>query len=415
MKKNNNTNNGLFDITMGSYVGAEAAELAGLYLLHKIKCKCFGIKEVGLYRDDGLAIVDGPGLRTDRVRKELIRLFKEEDLQITVENNTKRTDYLDVVLDLENRTFRPYRKTNDQTVYIHHESNHPPIIIKNLPRMIAKRVSTLSSSKEIFEQEIGFYKQALMNSGFKNPALEYQPMVECPKKTRRMNIIWFNPPYCSTVKLNIGEIFLKLVDKHLATNEKLGKHFNRKTIKLSYSTTRNTRDWIQRHNQKILDWQGDEPNVKPCNCRNMAECPLENKCNITREIVYQATVTTSTGVVRKYIGLTKNTFKTRYTQHKSTFNHKTRRTDTELANYIWKLKEEGLDFTIKWTIKRKAYAYRSGSKYCDLCLSEKTEIALAHPSTSLNSRREIVSTCRHKRKFLLLKCKPPTPHNGGGS
>ena len=44
----------MFDVTMGSYDGAETCELIGAYMLSlrapKVK------NEVGLYRDDGLAI-----------------------------------------------------------------------------------------------------------------------------------------------------------------------------------------------------------------------------------------------------------------------------------------------------------------------------------------------------------------------
>ena len=42
-----------FDITMGSYVGAEVCELVGLYILD-ILTKEFGHNKIGLYRDDRL-------------------------------------------------------------------------------------------------------------------------------------------------------------------------------------------------------------------------------------------------------------------------------------------------------------------------------------------------------------------------
>ena len=46
----------LFDVTMGSFDGAEVCELVGLYLLNKIK-PLLDSNNIGLYRDDGLAIV----------------------------------------------------------------------------------------------------------------------------------------------------------------------------------------------------------------------------------------------------------------------------------------------------------------------------------------------------------------------
>ena len=46
-------NGGLFDNTMGSFDGAETAELVGLYLLDKVKKI---LPNAGLYRDDGIAM-----------------------------------------------------------------------------------------------------------------------------------------------------------------------------------------------------------------------------------------------------------------------------------------------------------------------------------------------------------------------
>ena len=42
-----------FDVTMGSYDGAEICELVGLYLLSQLQNLNIN---VGLYRDDGLAV-----------------------------------------------------------------------------------------------------------------------------------------------------------------------------------------------------------------------------------------------------------------------------------------------------------------------------------------------------------------------
>ena len=53
-EKRNSTSN--FDVTMGSYDGAETCELVGCYLLSQLN-QIPGI-EIGLYRDDGLAILN---------------------------------------------------------------------------------------------------------------------------------------------------------------------------------------------------------------------------------------------------------------------------------------------------------------------------------------------------------------------
>ena len=64
--------------------------------------------------------------------------------------NLRTVDFLDVFLDLTNRTFKSYKNPNDSTVSIHESSNHQPSIIKELPKSISKRLSNVSSSKEMF-------------------------------------------------------------------------------------------------------------------------------------------------------------------------------------------------------------------------------------------------------------------------
>ena len=80
---------------------------------------------------------------------------------------------------------------------------------------------------------------------------------------------------------------------------------------------------------------------------------------------------------------------------------------SELANYVWKLKQLKKNFTIKWKIEKKAQPYRKGARYCNLCALEKTCIALGDPSSTLNSRNEIFHKCRSKTKFTLQNFLPP--------
>jgi hypothetical protein len=54
--------NSLFDVTMGSFDGAEICELVGLFILNHLG-KRFGKENIGLYRDDGLAIIKSKSAR----------------------------------------------------------------------------------------------------------------------------------------------------------------------------------------------------------------------------------------------------------------------------------------------------------------------------------------------------------------
>ena len=50
----------------------------------------------------------------------------------------KIVNYLDITLNLNDGSFRPYHKPDNQTNYIHNESNHPPNILKQIPINIEK-------------------------------------------------------------------------------------------------------------------------------------------------------------------------------------------------------------------------------------------------------------------------------------
>ena len=56
---------------------------------------------------------------------------------------------------------------------------------------------------------------------------------------------------------------------------------------------------------------------------------------------------------------------------------------------------------IKWKILSKAKSYNVCNKRCNLCLEEKYFIILKPDLSSLNKRNELLSSCRHRRKYLL--------------
>ena len=147
VKKNNDS---MFDVTMGSFDGAEICDLVGLYLLHHL-AKKFGKKFVGLYRDDGLAIIQGKSARiADNVRKELHEIFQAHGLRITAEISHQTVNFLDITLNLSDGTYTPHMKPNSVPLYINRNSNHPPAIIKQLPKSINKRISSLSANHSLF-------------------------------------------------------------------------------------------------------------------------------------------------------------------------------------------------------------------------------------------------------------------------
>ena len=108
---------------MDSFDGAEVCELVKLYLLNKIK-SLLGSNNVGLYRDDGLAIVHkANGPKVDRLRKDIISLFKYEGLSVKIDTNLIETDFSDVSFNLNTGKYFPFKKLNNTPLYIHSKSN----------------------------------------------------------------------------------------------------------------------------------------------------------------------------------------------------------------------------------------------------------------------------------------------------
>ena len=216
-----------------------------------------------------IALENLSGPAADKMRKEMIQLLKDHGLSITVETNLQLTDFLDVTFDLKNDKFYPYRKPNDTPLYINAKSNHPEMLIKQLPAMINRRVSSISCNEEEFEKAKPMYSEALSKDGHSSD-MKYQPP-EKRKRTRKRNIIWFNPPFSQHVKTNIGKDFLKILDKNFPKQHKFHKLFNRNTVKISYCCMENMATIIQRHNSKVLK-PTSENDTKSCNCRNA--CPM---------------------------------------------------------------------------------------------------------------------------------------------
>lgn len=393
-----------FDVPMGCFDGAEVCEMVGNFLLNKL-LTTFEKENIGLYRDDGLGVLkccSGPD--TERKKKKIIKVFKENGLNITINTGLTIVDFLDVKFNLANSSFMPYRKPNDLPVYIHKESNHPPTIKKELPRMISKRVSELSSNEQIFNRACPMYEKALKDSGFEEK-LEYtRPLPNSSnaenqaKVNRKRKIIWYNPPFSQSVKSNIGKKFLKLVLKHFPRNNSLHKIFNKNTIKISYSCMRNVSSIIASHNKKILS---PEPPSRTCNCINKNNCPLQNKC-LTQNVVYKAVVrNTSDDEIRNYAGMTQPIFKLRFSNHCRDANIARYKNSTELSKYIWSLKDDNkipsVSYEVIYTVLGKSSNY-----FCRLCATEKLVIIENLDDNSfLNKRSEFISKCRHTNKYLL--------------
>ena len=284
MKKGNS----IFDVNMGSFDGAEICDLIGLFILSQLQKLDLNI---GLYRDDGLAV----GIQTPRqleiIKQKICKIFKENQLSITIDANLKVVNVLDVTLDLNTGLFKPFMKSNDNPTYVHKHSNHPPSILKNIPEAVNRRLSRISANENVFKEAIPPYQNALNKSGYDH-VLKYDPekATNNQPKSRKRKIIWYNPPWSANCSTKIGAKFLNLVDTCFPPTHPLHKIFNRNTLKVSYSCMPNMAQAISKHNFKVR--RQNQVRVSPgCNCRRGVEsCPLGGTC-LTEGVVYGSKVT----------------------------------------------------------------------------------------------------------------------------
>ena len=122
-----------------------------------------------------------------------------------------------------------------------------------------------------------------------------------------------------------------------------------------------------------------------------ARAPWTEDATIKTSFIEVTTPTSS----ETYIGLCDTSFKLRYRNHVCSFRNERYKQATELSKYIWSLKERKIVYNIKW---RKVKQARS---YCNLCLWETYFIICKPEMSTLNNKSELMTTCRHSKKFLL--------------
>ena len=200
------------DVSTGSFDGAEACELIGLFALHRIGQE-LPHESIGLYRDDGLGVTKKRGPQASALEKTLHRIFHRLGLRITLQVNIRKTDFLGIILDLETGRTAPYKKQLETPIYVSKESSHPASIIKRIPETVSSRLSAISSSEEEFNRSKQPYQEALQKAlqkaGYAEK-LEYKvPAIPTGRrKNRKRKAIWWNPPYCMTVQTNLTKIFI---------------------------------------------------------------------------------------------------------------------------------------------------------------------------------------------------------------
>ena len=94
-------------------------------------------------------------------------------------------------------------------------------------------------------------------------------------------------------------------------------------------------------------------------------------------------------------------FKFRYANHKSTFKNENHKQSTTISSYYWDLKRQNKNPKVTFSIMRIVKSFTPETRVCGLCTAEKLAILKADPRIIVNTRSELLSRCRHKRRFLL--------------
>ena len=187
----------------------------------------------------------------DKLRKDITKIFKNEGLKITCETNLIETDYLDVKFNIPKSKYFPFKKPNDNPLYINTSSNQPPQVIEQTLKTISQRLSNISCDEIEFSKVCQEYRNALTESGHKE-ILKYEPKDANlnRKRRRKRKIIWFNPPFNKNLKTELGRKFFNLFDRHFPKTHIYHKMFSSNNVKLSYSCTENMGMLIKNINNK---------------------------------------------------------------------------------------------------------------------------------------------------------------------
>lgn len=93
----------------------------------------FGNNMAGLYRGDGLvAIPNQSGYKLEKLKLAVHKYTKSIEFRITIEASLRVTDFLDVKLNLNEKTYEPFTKPKKLINYFNINSNDPQNIIESI-------------------------------------------------------------------------------------------------------------------------------------------------------------------------------------------------------------------------------------------------------------------------------------------
>ena len=164
------------------------------------------------------------------------------------------------------------------------------------------------------------YEKALESSSFTEKLTYNQmnktKMTEKQKRRQKEKLYGSIPLFLWMSKPMLKSYSLKFWEKSFPKTNPLSNILNKKTVKISYSCTRNMKSIISGHNKQVLQ---PKPKTNGWNSRDKNTCPFDNKF-LTPKVIYQANVTNDTnGTNKHYLGFAETSFKDRYNNHIPSF------------------------------------------------------------------------------------------------
>ena len=137
----------------------------------------------------------------ETLRKTQSNISKNIGFDITISVGINMCNFLDLTLDLYNNLYMPYRKENSCIKSINNKSGTP----LSSKGMIENRLTQLLKDESIFKNAVPIYQAALHRSSFKHSLNYTNTPKPNTKRNRKRNTIYFNPPFCQSIKNNIGK------------------------------------------------------------------------------------------------------------------------------------------------------------------------------------------------------------------
>ena len=145
-------------IEFGANTGGSAFYFADTVKIYGFKTHVYSMDiDLGLYRDDGLGVSGKSPRQVERIKKVICATFNENGLQVTVSANLKVVQFLDVEFNLNDESYKPYQKPNQNPLYVNINSNHPHTVTRNIPKAVNRRLSALSSNENMFKSVVPIF------------------------------------------------------------------------------------------------------------------------------------------------------------------------------------------------------------------------------------------------------------------